>query len=182
MISLSYSFPKCTGLVFLLACACAGCSLHPTAKDGDAKFAANAAAGGMAEVELGQLAQERGGSLAVKQFGALMVADHSAAQNKLQRAAREDKISLPARMNSKDRSLYEKLSSLNGAAFDQVYVNAMVDDHKADVAEFEKEAMEGNPGQIRDFATDTLPTLKQHLDKAEQLQKTIVSARNIAQD
>jgi putative membrane protein len=85
-------------------------------------------------------------------------------------------------MNSKDRSLYEKLSSLNGAAFDQVYVNAMVDDHKADVAEFEKEAMEGNPGQIREFATDTLPTLKEHLDKAEQLQKTIVTARNIAQD
>jgi putative membrane protein len=180
MTSLSFSFPRWTGLLFLLSFACSGCSLQHGTKEEAARFAKDAAAGGMAEVKLGELAQQRGNSLAVKEFGARMVADHSAAQRKLQFAAEQENISLPTQMNSEDRSLYAKLSGLNGSAFDQAYVNAMVDDHKADVAEFEKESMEGQPGQIRQFATDTLPTIKNHLDKAEQLQKSILSAKNLS--
>jgi putative membrane protein len=52
----------------------------------------------------------------------------------------------------------------------------MVDEHEADIADFEKEASEGQVGQVRQFASETLPTLKGHLDKARELQKTVMAA------
>jgi len=44
---------------------------------GDRSFMTKAAQGGMAEVELGQLAQQNGQSEDVKKFGKQMVDDHS---------------------------------------------------------------------------------------------------------
>src|ERR1035437_7234370 len=49
----------------------------------DESFFKNAAEGGMAEVNDGKLAQDKGASQAVKDFGAMMVKDHSAANEKL---------------------------------------------------------------------------------------------------
>ena len=51
-----------------------------------------------------------------------------------------------------------------------------MDEHEADIADFEKEASEGQVGQVRQFASETLPTLKGHLDKARELQKTVMAA------
>jgi hypothetical protein len=45
----------------------------------DRRFITEAAMGGMAEIELGRLATERGASDAVRQFGQRMVNDHSGA-------------------------------------------------------------------------------------------------------
>ena len=49
----------------------------------DESFFKNAAEGGMAEVNAGQLAQTKGASQSVKDFGAMMVKDHTAANQKL---------------------------------------------------------------------------------------------------
>jgi len=166
--------------VLILSFTLFGCSRQQSAKDRDAGFVERAAAGGLAEVRLGQLAQERGTSVAVKDFGAQMVADHTEAGNKLQIVARQINLSLPAEMSPEDRSLYAKLSSLRGTAFDQVYARAMVDEHEADVADFEKEASQGQVGEVRQFASETLPTLKGHLDKARELQKTVMAAATYA--
>src|ERR1700750_787806 len=60
----------------------------------DARFAVSAADGGMAEVQLGQLASEKGGDAGVKDFGAMMVKAHSAANSKLIALAKKKGISL----------------------------------------------------------------------------------------
>jgi len=173
------NFVSASALILLLSpVSFIGCSRQNSATDADAKFAEQAAAGGMAEVRLGQLAQERGNSVAVKDFGSQMVADHTEAGNKLQVVARQSNVSLPSDMTAEDRALYSKLSGLSGTAFDQAYSSAMVNDHEADVADFEKEASQGKVTQIRQFATDTLPTLRTHLEKARQLQKTVLAAAN----
>src|SRR4051812_33046602 len=49
----------------------------------DAKFAVDAANGGMAEVALGKLAKEKGVNAKVKDFGDMMVSDHSKANDEL---------------------------------------------------------------------------------------------------
>lgn len=53
----------------------------------DAAFYKKAAEGGMAEVELGKLAQDKSPTASVKEFGAMMVKDHSAANDKLKAVA-----------------------------------------------------------------------------------------------
>ena len=62
---------------------------------GDAHFAKEAAQGGMAEVKLGQLAQEKGSNDSVKSFGKRMVDDHSRAGDKLKEVASRESITLP---------------------------------------------------------------------------------------
>ena len=97
-------------------------------------FAMKAADGGMAEVELGKLAAQKGSNDRVKQFGQKMVDDHSKANDDLKQAASQAGIELPADTSAKHKQLVQKLSGLSGAAFDKAYMDAMVKDHVEDVA------------------------------------------------
>src|SRR4051812_32610519 len=127
------------------------------------KFAMKAAQGGIAEVELGKLAQEKAQSQEVKSFAARMVKDHSSANDKLKQIASKDGIQLPTEMDKSDQKLHDKLSKLSGAKFDEEYMSHMVSDHKKDVKEFQHEAQSARSDDIKQFASDTLPTLREHL-------------------
>jgi len=142
----------------------------------DSRFAKEAAQGGMAEVKLGQLAQDKGSSDSVKSFGKRMVDDHSKAGDKLKDAAAKDSLTLPTDISAKDQATYDRLSKLNGAAFDRAYAKDMVKDHQTDVAAFQKEANSGKSESLKSFASETLPTLQDHLKEAKEMTKT-VSAR-----
>ena len=137
----------------------------------DAQFAKKAAQGGIAEVKLGQLAQEKGTSDSVKKFGQRMVEDHTKAGDELKRAASHENISVPDDVSAKDKAAYDSLSKLSGAARD------MVKNHEEDIADFNKEANGGKNAAIKDFATQTLPTLQDHLKEAKEMRQN-VSASN----
>lgn len=135
----------------------------------DRKFVMEAAMGGMAEVELGRLAAERGSSDAVKQFGQRMVDDHSRANSELTQIASGKGITLPTGLDAKHRALMTKMSALSGAAFDRAYAKEMVKDHNKDVALFQREATRGADSDVKAFAQKTLPTLQEHLQMARSL-------------
>jgi putative membrane protein len=135
----------------------------------DEQFAKEAAAGGMAEVKLGQLAEEKGTSESVKNFGKRMVEDHSKANDQLKATASQANINLPTDLKPKDQKTYDHLSSLSGAAFDKAYAEDMVRDHMHDVHAFRQEANNGTNGQIKSFASQTLPTLQEHLKLAKEM-------------
>jgi putative membrane protein len=142
----------------------------------DVHFAREAAQGGMAEVKLGQLAQEKGSSDTVKTFGKRMVDDHSKAGDKLKEVASHESITLPSDLSAKDQATYDRLSKLNGAAFDRAYARDMVKDHETDVAAFQKEANAGKNDSLKSFASETLPTLQDHLKQAKEMMKTVGGA------
>jgi putative membrane protein len=135
----------------------------------DRKFVMEAAMGGMAEVELGRLAAERGSSDAVKQFGQRMVDDHSRANSELMQLASSKGITLPVGLDAKHQALMTKMSALSGAAFDRAYAKEMVKDHNKDVALFQREATRGADSDLKAFAQKTLPTLQEHLSMARSL-------------
>jgi putative membrane protein len=142
----------------------------------DDQFAKEAASGGMAEVKLGQLAQEKGSNEAVKNFGSRMVNDHSKAADELKAAATQSNINLPSKLNARDEATYNRLSRMSGSAFDREYAKTMVTDHTQDVAEFRKEAIDGQDASIRNFASETLPTLQEHLKQAREMEKAVSGA------
>ena len=142
----------------------------------DAHFAKEAAQGGMAEVKLGQLAQEKGSNDSVKSFGKRMANDHSQAGDKLKEVASRESITLPIDLSAKDQATYDRLSKLNGAAFDRAYARDMVKDHETDVAAFEREANGGKNNSLKSFASETLPTLQDHLKQAKEMMKTVIGA------
>jgi len=129
---------------------------------GDRTFVMEAAKGGMAEVALGQLAQQRGSSDAVKQFGSRMVDDHTKANDELKQIAMGKGITLADATPPKDAQA-RKLEGLSGAAFDREYMTKMHADHRKTIALFEKEAQSGRDPELKAFAAKTLPTLQEHL-------------------
>jgi putative membrane protein len=143
---------------------------------GDIHFAKEAAQGGMAEVKLGQLAQDKGLSYSVKNFGKRMVDDHSKAGDKLKDVASQENITLPADIAAKDQATYDRLSKLNGAAFDRAYAKNMVKDHEADIAAFQKETNGGKVDSLKSFASNMLPTLQDHLKEAKAMMKTVAGS------
>jgi len=143
----------------------------------DQSFLRKAAEGGIAEVQLGQLAQQQGSSPEVKAFGQRMVTDHQAANEKLQTIAQNMNEQLPISLSKHDQNELTKLQSLQGSAFDKEYVKDMRSDHRKDIKEFEHEAEHGTDAQLKQFADGTLPTLKEHLAMAEKLPTSTREAR-----
>jgi putative membrane protein len=135
----------------------------------DEKFAMEAAVGGMEEVQLGQVAAQKGASDEVRQFGQKMVDDHSKANDDLKQVASGKGWTLPAALDAKHQADVQKLSALSGEAFDREYVKMMVKDHKKDVGEFQKESTRGADADIKSFATRTLPTLQEHLQMIQRI-------------
>jgi len=152
-------------------------SKHTTKMISDAAFAREAAEGGIAEVKLGQLAEEKGSSQEVKDFGKRMVTDHTKVNDELKADAAKEKFTLPTEMSKRDQMAYDRLSKLSGAAFDRAYARDMVSDHRADIAEFLKESKNGKQEWAKDFASQTLPTLREHLKQAEEVLHAVEPAK-----
>src|SRR3954471_2797640 len=109
---------------------------HAGAVGPDAAFAKEAAVGGMAEVELGNLGRERASSADVKQFADRMVTDHSKANDELKQWAQQKSVTLPSELDAKHKATRDRLGKLSGAAFDKAYMHEMLMDHQQDVAAF----------------------------------------------
>jgi putative membrane protein len=133
----------------------------------DQDFAQKAAAGGLAEVSLAQVAQQNAASPQVKQFAQRMIADHTQANQELQQLAQTQNMTLPREPDSKEQATQKRLSAMKGSAFDTAYARHEVEDHKQDIAEFQREAQSGQDPALKAFAQKTLPTLRQHLQMAE---------------
>ena len=144
----------------------------------DKNFIRDAAQGGMAEVELGKLATERASSDDVKKFGQRMVDDHTKAGDQLKQVASGEGVQLPQGLSVKDKLTKERLSKLSGEQFDKAYMADMVKDHTQDVADFQRESQSGKDPVVKDFASQTLPTLQDHLKQAKEIAPKTPSASN----
>jgi putative membrane protein len=138
----------------------------------DQKFVNEAATGGLLEIKVGQLAQEKGQTQAVKEYGQKLVEDHTKADSELKRAAAEDGLKVPDTLEPKQQALLDKLSSLSGDQFDKAFVKDAVKDHEKDIKEFKREAEGGTHANIKQFASSTVPVLEQHLAMAKSLKKS----------
>jgi putative membrane protein len=143
----------------------------------DREFVEKAARGGMAEVELGKLAQTHASNDQVKQFAAKMVTDHSKANEELRQLAQEKGVTMPAGPSHMDEHEMSKLSKLAGADFDREYMKNMVKDHEKDVKEFQKESSKAKDADVRNFAAKTLPTLQQHLQLAQNADQAVAGQK-----
>jgi len=138
----------------------------------DSKFAVQAASGGLAEVQLGQLAQEKGTTAAVKDFGRMMVEDHSKANEELKTLAASKNISLPSAPGEEKQKTFADLSAKTGKDFDKAYISEMVRDHEKDVKLFEDAQQTVKDPELRQFVEKTLPVLRKHLEHIQGMEKT----------
>jgi putative membrane protein len=139
------------------------------------EFAQKAAEGGLIEVQLGELAQQQAKDEQVILFGERMVQDHGRANEKLMAIAEQKAIQLPQELSGDAQQKYEEMQQLSGAEFDEAYMDEMVEDHEKDVELFEQQAESGKDPDLRAFAEETLPTLREHKELAKQVQSQITA-------
>jgi putative membrane protein len=141
-----------------------------TSIETDMDFVMMAGMGNTAEIEAGRLAEQKAKNGEVKEFGRMMVNDHSEAQSRLKSIASGTGWNPPDSVDAEHKAIKEKLQNLSGDEFDREYINAQVKDHQATVALFERQSTNGANAALREFASSTLPHLRMHLQKAEELQ------------
>lgn len=137
---------------------------------GDQAFVAKAMEGNAAEVQLGQLAQEKSQSNDVKQFAQKMVSEHQQMTDKwFKPVAKQIGASEPKGPSKKDKKLAEKLQGLSGQQFDTEYIQAMVKDHKQDLKDFQSEAQSAQDPNVKQIAQQGADVISKHLQMIEQI-------------
>lgn len=144
-------------------------STTTTLSPSDQEFIDAAAEGGLAEVNLGQLAAAKATSDEVRDFGNRMVSDHSNFNDELTQLASNKGITLPTQPGADEQKTSNELSSKAGKGFDKAYMSTMVKDHEKDVAAFKKAEYEVQDPDLKAWITKTLPTLEDHLKQAKQV-------------
>jgi putative membrane protein len=148
---------------------------------------------GHAEVQLAQLAAQRAQSADVKQFAQMMIRDHTKASNELKQAVSRHNVSMAEHVDDKHQSLMDRLKTLRGAEFDREYMAAMVEGHRdardligSRADDRRTTGTSGNRADNRDEALDNavnqwaakaLPTVDQHLRRAEEIRDTLSGTR-----
>lgn len=203
-----------------------GPAIHPAGSSDAREFINQMAVAGMAEVELGKMATEKAANADVKAFGQMMVTDHTKAGKELERVAAQLNVQPPAQLDQKHRELADRLSKLQGSAFDREYIAAMVQGHQEVAASLQSRAgaaggsgtrstsgsaatqstgradsearvsgastapvagtastnasggaaaTAGSAGEqaLSEWATKTLPTVQQHLERARTIQQQV---------
>ena len=153
----------------------AGSSMGSDAMVGqqDRAFIEKAAASGMMEVHLARLAQTKATNDEVKQFAAKLEKDHSEANKKLTDIAQQKGVTMPTSMDPKHQAQVTKLEALSGEQFDRAYTKALVQHHRNDVKEFQRQSQRSMDTHVKTFAEQTLPTLQAHLQQSQTLAQSV---------
>jgi putative membrane protein len=142
----------------------------------DRNFARAAAAGGLAEVELGRLADNKGKSPEAREFAQRMVDDHSKANSQLKEIAAAANIPLPDGPDAEDEAMRERLDKAQGNAFDRDYIRGQITAHQETAQLFEHEIGSGQDTRLKSFASQTLPVIMQHLEMAQRINARLAGA------
>jgi putative membrane protein len=129
----------------------------------DVSFIQKAAGRGQQEVENGKMAETKGQSAEVKRIGARVAAEHTKANTELTALAKRKGVVFDTRG--------VKAQDLGTADFDRQYLALLEATHKDSIADFEREAKNGDDRDLKAWASKTLPTLKEHLAMVKSAMK-----------
>lgn len=148
-----------------------GFSASSWAQDMDAtEFVDEATAKGIAEIETAKLAIEKGQSPEVKSFAEKMIEDHTKLNQDLKELAQEKNLEIADDATLMDQAKAMILEMREGEGFDDHYASNQVTAHEQTIELFENAAKNLNDEDLRELATDSLETLREHLATAKELE------------
>jgi putative membrane protein len=140
----------------------------------DHTFLVTAAIAGLEQVRLARLAVLNAVNPDVKSFAQKVIDDYGKANDQLrQLAASKGVKDLPAHPDPSTQALFDKLDKIGGEDFDVVYIRQAAEDHRAAVALFANEELNGADADVKHYAATFLPTLRDALTTAQHLEDRI---------
>ncbi|MGN7773819.1 DUF4142 domain-containing protein [Phyllobacterium sp. 22552] len=135
-----------------------------------AEFAKMAAISNMFEIQSSELALKQSDDAAVKKFAEHMISDHSEAGEEMMPAAKADKVDVPTKLDDEHQTKLDALKAADKSSFDKMYKADQLKAHETAVALFSIYSANGDAGELKAFATKTLPTLTEHLADVKKMQ------------
>jgi putative membrane protein len=140
----------------------------------DANILAKEIAGDSAEVVLAGMAKTMATDPGVKSYAAQLVSDHS--KGLKETVALATKLSISPEVPAGDTTslstshMKSRLEGLTkGSAFDTVFVNHEVEDHKDDIKDAKAMLGAAKDPKVKALIEKSIPELQQHLDRAQKL-------------
>jgi putative membrane protein len=137
------------------------------------RFMTTAAISDRFEIQSSQIAMQQARSDEVKEFAESMVEDHSGTTEDLLEFAQDKGVRLPDQVDARHQQLLAQLQQAPAGSFDATYVQQQVQAHREAVQLFEQYAQSGDDEELKEWAEDTVPTLREHLQEAQQLAQSM---------
>ncbi|WP_018476682.1 DUF4142 domain-containing protein [Pontibacter roseus] len=167
------------GVIFLLTLACSDSpetnkhqqmTLLPATKtSGQTAFFDYAASTSMLQVELGQLAAERGQQEQVKAIGEHALQHHTRALADLRKTVGKDHLtSIPDTLGAADKAIVEEFRNLPAAEFDNRYRHYILSSHTAQLERYQETLQKTEEEHIREWINQMQVHLQERMRLANQ--------------
>src|SRR5215212_9607962 len=140
-----------------------------------AEFVTKAASSSLFEIQSSQSALQKSQNNQVRDFAQKMIEDHTKASDQLKAAAQGQTV--PTTPDVEHAQMLQQLNGANGVDFDRRYVQLQLTGHQEAIALFDRYAQNGDNPQLKQFAQQTLPDLREHLQMAQQLRSALPPAQ-----
>ncbi len=127
----------------------------------------------LAEITMGNLAQQKGRNTQVKDLGKQFVTDHTQLDQTTKSTAQQLNVQLPSEPTADQQKVINRLNNLSGAEFDKAWVTAELAGHVAAIQATQTEISQGSEQSVVTLAQDALPVLQAHLDALTALAQTL---------
>ena len=125
------------------------------------------------EIEQAELAATHSANDEVKRFATQVIAAHKDFNYKMTDAAFNASFKLPGGVDSDHASDLKKMDKLKGKDFDKKFMDMMVNGHEAAVKDYTEAAQKLAPGDVKSYASQTLPNIQNHLIMAKNLENKL---------
>ena len=107
-----------------------------------------------------------------------MIEDHTKTSAELKSLMHNGavKAQLPTALDDAHQKMIDKLKSSSDIEFDKTYIHDQISGHKDAVSLFERYAKGGDNDALKQWASATLPTLRRHLEMAQDMGKNRVAS------
>lgn len=135
----------------------------------DVEFLVDAMRTSLAEIELGELAAERGLDPRVRDYGTKLATDHRAHAAELERLLEPLNVTVPEEPSADAQLHHAALGRLAGQEFDGAFIEMMVASHSEAIEQYGAQTHANPDRSLAEFASASLPMLREHLRIAESL-------------
>ena len=133
----------------------------------DTSWAQATAQTDLAEIAIGQLAQQRASHSATKMMAQVTISDHTKALASLKSVASQAGITLPSAPSATQQAQAAKLKTVASSQFDATYDSTQIQGHELSISATRTELASGSSTAVMNNASAYLPVAEKHLQMAE---------------
>jgi putative membrane protein len=138
---------------------------------GDASIIQQVGQGGVAEVELSKIAEQKAKSGDVRKFAEHMVRDHTSNNRELEKIATKENVALPKDLDAEHAAIRDRLASLKDEEFDKAYIDAMRNDHQKMDELLKSSASTAGSPELRSYIKKTASAVEAHLREVDKIKE-----------